>query len=391
MRKDTNPITVGLLWHSLTSDNLGVGALTFGQMAIIAESARRRGHEVKFIIIGTRGGTPYPIDGYKVVGIAEFAWRAFKTGKFNAISMLRRCDIVFDIGEGDSFSDIYGNRRLTIQVAAKILARAFGNQLILSPQTIGPFKTRIGRILGTLGMSVATRVFARDHLSMQFLRDSGKAKQAREVIDVAFALPFERTPVPNDGRVRIGINVSGLLYSGGYSGKNEFQLTLDYRRLIERICEYYLARSSTDVFLVPHVISDASEVEDDWRASERLVKQFPKLKMGPRFVSPMEAKSFISTMDFFVGARMHACIAAFSSGVPVIPMAYSRKFNGLFGSLEYSHVLDCLKISTDQGFQMLTNALDKLDELEDEVKRGNRLAQAKIEAYTEGVSALLPT
>jgi len=105
----------------------------------------------------------------------------------------------------------------------------------------------------------------------------------------------------------------------------------------------------------------------------------------------MEAKSFISSMDFFVGARMHACIAAFSSGVPVIPMAYSRKFNGLFDSLEYSHVLDCLKISTDQGFQMLTNALDKLDELEDEVKRGNRLAQAKIEAYTEGVSALLPT
>ena len=35
-------------------------------------------------------------------------------------------------------------------------------------------------------------------------------------------------------------------------------------------------------------------------------------------------------MNFFVGARMHACIAAFSSGVPTVPMAYSRKFTGLF-------------------------------------------------------------
>ena len=38
---------------------------------------------------------------------------------------------------------------------------------------------------------------------------------------------------------------------------------------------------------------------------------------------------------------MHACIAAFSAGVPVVPMAYSRKFNGLFGTLGYKRVADC--------------------------------------------------
>jgi polysaccharide pyruvyl transferase WcaK-like protein len=46
-------------------------------------------------------------------------------------------------------------------------------------------------------------------------------------------------------------------------------------------------------------------------------------------------------MDFFMGARMHACIAALSSGVAVAPMAYSRKFAGLFGSIGYEHTLDC--------------------------------------------------
>lgn len=38
---------------------------------------------------------------------------------------------------------------------------------------------------------------------------------------------------------------------------------------------------------------------------------------------------------------MHATIGAFSSGVPVVPMAYSRKFNGLFiDTLQYDAMVD---------------------------------------------------
>ncbi|MGB3247410.1 MAG: polysaccharide pyruvyl transferase family protein, partial [Sulfitobacter sp.] len=41
------------------------------------------------------------------------------------------------------------------------------------------------------------------------------------------------------------------------------------------------------------------------------------------------------------------CIAAFSSGVPVIPMAYSRKFEGLFGTIGYTRTVDCTSQSAD--------------------------------------------
>ena len=67
MQETRKRLTVGLLWHSLTSDNLGVGALTIGQMVLISEAARRRGAEVSFIVIGTRGGTPYPVEDRKSV------------------------------------------------------------------------------------------------------------------------------------------------------------------------------------------------------------------------------------------------------------------------------------------------------------------------------------
>lgn len=390
MINENQLLTVGLLWHSITSDNLGVGALTFGQMAIISEAARRRNLEVRFVTIGTRGGTPYPIDNFNIHATSEFALRAFKAGRFDALTLMRQCDIVFDIGEGDSFSDIYGNKRLAIQVFSKVLARIYGKPLVLSPQTIGPFKSTVGRTLGSIGMRSATRIYARDHLSMQFLKDCGQTEKAHEVIDVAFALPFERPARPADGRTRIGINVSGLLYNGGYSGANEFRLTVDYRSLIDLACEHFLAHPATDVYLVPHVISDESETEDDLRASQVLAKRYPQLKIAPRFDSPVEAKSYISGMDFFTGARMHACIAAFSSGVPVVPMAYSRKFNGLFNSLGYTHVLDCLKTTTDEGLKMLFAAAENSDALAAEVSAGNQLAQAKIEVYTKHLEKLLP-
>lgn len=388
MSSDRPVRKVGLLWHSATSDNLGVGALTFGQMTLIKEAANRKGIDVIFLIVGTRGGTSYPLDQFEVESSAEFALRAFKTGNFNAISLLYRSNIVFDIGEGDSFADIYGNKRLTIQVVAKLLARIFGKRLILSPQTIGPFKSPIGKMLGSLGMSLAARIYARDHLSMAVLQQSKHRDRAAEVIDVAFALPFQKPVANKDGITRVGINVSGLLYNGGYGGKNEFNLTLDYKSLIERACEHFLNLDGVEVYLVPHVISDSLEVEDDLRASSKLVARYPKLKMAPRFKSPIDAKSFISGMDFFAGARMHACIAAFSSGVPVVPLAYSRKFNGLFNSLGYKHVLDCLASDTENGFQFLVQSFDHRQMLAQEVLAGNKIASTKLEKYVDEISSL---
>ena len=48
---------------------------------------------------------------------------------------------------------------------------------------------------------------------------------------------------------------------------------------------------------------------------------------------------------------MHSTIAAFSSGVPVVPMSYSRKFTGLFNcTLDYDAVVD-LKTETSNEIE----------------------------------------
>lgn len=75
-------------------------------------------------------------------------------------------------------------------------------------------------------------------------------------------------------------------------------------------------------------------------------------------------------MDFFVGARMHATIGAFSSGVPVVPMAYSRKFNGLFkDTLQYDAMVDMKVQDTNEIVAVIKEEFKKRTELKETIKQ----------------------
>ena len=63
----------------------------------------------------------------------------------------------------------------------------------------------------------------------------------------------------------------------------------------------------------------------------------------------------------FIGARMHATIAAISSGVPTMPVAYSRKFTGLFGTIEYPYVVDLTELDTEEAYKLTVNMFDETD------------------------------
>ena len=126
-------------------------------------------------------------------------------------------------------------------------------------------------------------------------------------------------------------------------------------------------------------------LEDDLRASAALQDEFPALRPAPDFASPSAAKSYIAGLDFFMGARMHACIAAFSSGVPVVPMAYSRKFAGLFGSLGYDHTVDCQSETNTAILEKIAAAFENRVTLATETASAARRGQAKLMTYQDAL------
>jgi polysaccharide pyruvyl transferase WcaK-like protein len=217
--------------------------------------------------------------------------------------------------------------------------------LILAPQTIGPFAHPFHRRVAKMLMDRATAVYARDYLSASFLRELETRSATDEFVDVAFRLPF--VPAGKcSGPVRVGINVSGLLYNRGYTGTNELGMMLDYATLTQMLIEHFRAEPNVSVELFAHV-SGGGGPDDDGPVIEDLGRRFPGVKVIPRFSSSVAAKSWMSGLDFVVAGRMHACIGAYSAGVPVVPIAYSRKFNGLFGTLNYPYFIDGKTTATE--------------------------------------------
>ena len=255
--------------------------------------------------------------------------------------------------------------------------------MILSPQTIGPFQTWWSKKLAGLMMTAAKKVVTRDKLSSDYLKEMGLGQKLIESTDVAFRLPYRASQTKVRELTRVGLNVSGLLFNGGYNKNNMFSLSADYKDLMRSLCTHFTALPNTELHLVGHVNSERHDVEDDYRICELLASEFPSAIVAPRFVSPSDAKTYIATMDFFAGSRMHACIAAFASGVPVLPIAYSRKFAGLFGTLDYNHLADCKSQRTEEIFAVVIEAFDRREELKVDVKRSTQLAYTKLQSYKE--------
>lgn len=375
-------ICIGLLWHSDSNGNLGVGALTVGNMELVARAAARAGVEVELHLFRPGDRSPsYVKTGLSVRHDITGRFMVSPSGYWKALKPL---DLMLDIGAGDSFADIYPDKRFAYILATKELCLWRGVPLVFSPQTIGPFSRQPHSRLAGRVMEKARAVFARDPMSFEAIGRLAPGAERHLAIDVAFALPFE--PAPRGPGVRAGVNVSGLLYAGGYGGQNDYGLTIDYRAFTERLIEGLLARGAS-VELISHVTSPVAR-DDDLTAAHAIHALYPATRVVPAFASPSEAKSHISGLDFLVAARMHASIAAWSSGVPVLPVSYSRKFEGLFGALDYPWLIPAKGLTTDEAVARALDAFDRRAEMATDIARGADAVTRGLEAYVGYLAGL---
>lgn len=373
-------LKIGLLWHSGKSGNLGVGALTIANMAIARKVAQAQGFQPEFTIIGVADR------GRAYIGPDEARLYEVNSRRLidprGLMAVIAAQDVVLDIGAGDSFADIYGFKRFLFLWVSKMMAIGRGVPLLLSPQTIGPFTRQPYRWMAQLAMERADCVVARDAQSFDVLTELAPRARAVQAVDVAFALPFEnRSHERNGARLRVGVNVSGLLLSEAESGRNRFGLDADYGELMRLFVGAMAAREDVEVHLISHATSTHDGGDDDGQAADRFAAEFPGAIRVPDFAGPCAAKSYISSLDYLVAGRMHACIAAYSSGTPVVPVAYSRKFSGLFGTLGYDFTLPVKGLGTQEALAFLIAGIDRREAMRMAMAAGMARIEALLENY----------
>lgn len=184
-----------------------------------------------------------------------------------------------------------------------------------------------------------------------------------QIPDPAFTLGYVRKKVP-DGFWKgntVGVNVSPLIQKS----ESVPGITM---KCYEEMIEWIIEHTDMQIALIPHVVwknnddrKPLSGLYEKYKSTERLL-QIPD-------GSCEELKGYISQCRFFVGARTHATIAAYSTCVPTLVVGYSVKAAGiaqdLFGSTDhYVLPVQSLKDPQDlvQGFQWLMEQEDSIRE-----------------------------
>ena len=295
---------------------------------------------------------------YRLVPVA--AVRAAITRSTPWIRTVAGANFVGDVRGGDSFSDIYGLRGFVVGFLMAWSVLLVKGTMVQFPQTYGPYKSVVARRLAGFLLRRSSVIIARDKQSRKIAQDLVAPGQEVQISpDVAFSLeavPPERIELdpplhaqpgqPLHSKLStlnlagnvIGLNVNGLMFHGGYTRNNMFGLKLDYATFLPELVTALLAEHPGELWLVPHTYAARGHVESDNEASEKLRNCLPpELRRRVRLITAEydqhELKGIIGQFDFFVGSRMHACIAALSQGVPCVGVAYSMKFEGVFESV----------------------------------------------------------
>ena len=340
---------ITLLGLEFALENLGCQALAYSFANEISNIMLELGVESEYtaVVFAASSDIKIPDSGQKVdclkIRYKSLAfWRDLR-------KLFSASDLIVDFAGGGSFSDIYGKKRFFMATFIKLMAIKSKATFVLGPQTYGPYQHKMVRKLASRVIRKSDYVFARDRVSGELAEKLSK-RSVCIAPDVAFALPYDKDAYKKDGqKINIGINPSGLLWNGGYSHA-KLPLTVEYQKYCNSLLDALCNEPKYQIHLITHVgTQNGGGVESDYSVCCSLHDKYPQTILVDVFSTPMDAKTYISTMDVLVGARMHATIAAFSSGVATIPFSYSRKFEGLYSGIGYNNVIHACTEETGEA------------------------------------------
>lgn len=174
-------------------------------------------------------------------------------------------------------------------------------------------------------------IVARESISYDFLKAINP--DTMYACDPAFSLEKRDVALPEGFALgkTVGINMSPLVQK---SETDAGIAMANYEQLVQHIIEdtdYHIA-------FIPHVVQEGNDDRVPLQHLYDLVKHTGRACIIPdcdcRYL-----KGYISQCSMFIGARTHATIAAYSTGVPTLVIGYSTKAIGiardLFGSEEH--------------------------------------------------------
>ncbi len=212
-------------------------------------------------------------------------------------------------------------------------------------------------------------IAAREKETFENIKNVIKIKEKLlKVCDPAFHLEKKKTPLPEKfiAGNTLGINVSHLIFSN-----IEDENDIIYKN-IRCLIDYVLSQTDMAVCLIPHVYNSEKNSQDI-KVLRKIFKDYKthdRISIIEKELSCSELKYIISKCRFFIGARTHATIAAYSSEVPAIALGYSIKSIGIAEDI----------FGTSDGYVLSKNNITAEDDIKNAfteilIKNENRIRE----------------
>ncbi len=257
------------------------------------------------------------------------------------LKALKNTDLVVDLS-GDMLTEDYGPHVAYSHFLPVMIALAMDKPVILCAQSIGPFTLMKRLARHVLGKAVL--ITAREPVTVEYLRKIGV--QNNNIIlttDLAFLLEPAKDEIVDDvlsregidlaGRQTLGVSFSNLVHSH-YRKRNPNASGSTFSELIAGVLDTISERYGLQILFVPHVTGPRASADDRVFAEKVCSHMRTNAVAIKGDYTPHILKGIISRCRFYMGARMHANIAAMSSGIPTLAIAYSHKTAGIMQLLD---------------------------------------------------------
>lgn len=291
-------------------------------------------------------------------------------------------DCYLHIG-GDNYSLEYGFPRIWIEIGNWVMDR--GRPAVLWGASITPsdrYADRMEMLVDHLRR--LDLVTVREPLTLQYLAELGVTENVRRVADPAFL--FQPEPIDlqrlvpgiDESAPIFGLNLSpfALRFAEGRSDQELLAETIRYARAL-------LDDHDMQVLLVPHVTDPGIGQRDSDVPVLEAVREGledDRVFLLPGNLPAAQVKGAIAQCSFFAGARTHSTIAALSSLVPTLSLAYSVKARGInediFGHQDFVLPVGAMdhRVLLDRTERLLAEASRIRSHLEERIPKLRALA-----------------
>lgn len=286
-------------------------------------------------------------------------------------------DIVVNSG-GDHMSGEYGIGTLGtfINISYAIL---LGKPVVLYGESLGYFRNPVLNSIAKFVFNRTKLILVREELSKKYLDDNNITMPKIYVTaDPAFLLNqvpqssvFEILSKEGMNEIQkplIGINPSGLI--SRFRGKGHQKAEEEFANIMAKVIDTLVENLKATIIMIPHVYTP----NDDDRIAINMifheVKNKSKVKIIKNEYTPQELKGIIGQCDLFIGARMHATIAATSMLVPTVGIAYSHKMYGIIGEMlgQEKYVLDIKELNYENLISTINDAWENRERIKKELE-----------------------